>query len=159
MKFNKVRELLLASCILVPASGALAHHSFSMFDRDTEMVVTGTVTEWAFNNPHTWLYISVKGENGEDVVWGFEGQAPPTLVRAGITGRTFKPGDKVTVMFSPLVDGRPGGAACWIKLEDGTYLNPADGGCGGRDPDSKARWEKWLEMGYTSSKEAEKAGL
>ena len=134
----------------VPAS---AHHSFSMFDRDTEMAVTGTVTEWAFNNPHAWLYISVKNENGEDVVWGFEGQAAPTLVRMGITGRTYQPGDTVTVMFSPLTDGRPGGAMCWVKAADGSIKRPADGGCGSRDPESVSRWEKWLEMGITSNKD------
>ena len=87
--------------------------------------------------------ITVTDENGKEVEWGFEGNAPPSLVRNGITGRTFKPGDVVSVMFSPLVDGRPGGAMCWVKVADGTYLRPADGGCGSRDPESQARWEKW----------------
>jgi len=144
----------LASCLLSLASaGALAHHSFSMFDRDTEMVVTGVVERWAFNNPHAWLYINVTDENGETVEWGFEGSAPPSLVRAGVTGRTFQPGDEVTVMFSPLVDGRPGGAMCWVKAADGSYKRPADGGCGSRDPDNIERWEKWQAMGITTSKD------
>lgn len=146
--------LLLAACLLSLASAATqAHHSFSMFDRNTEMALTGTVTKWAFNNPHAWLYISVPDENGEEVIWGFEGQAAPSLVRMGITGRTFQPGDTVTVMFSPLIDGRPGGALCWVKAADGSVKKPADGGCGARDPESVTRWEKWLEMGITSSKD------
>jgi len=151
MTISKIRAFLLASCILPIASGALAHHSFSMFDRNTEMALTGTVTEWAFNNPHAWLYISVPDENGEDVVWGYEGQAAPTPVRLGMNGRTFKPGDTVTVMFSPLLDGRPGGAMCWVKAADGSIKKPADGGCGNRDPESVAKWEKWQSMGITSS--------
>ena len=157
MKISACIRAFLVPCILYLVSGAaLAHHSFSMFDRETEMVLTGTVERWAFNNPHAWLYINVIDENGETVEWGFEGGAPPSLVRAGMTGRTFQPGDTVSVMFSPLVDGRPGGAICWIKVEDGSYKKPADG-CGARDPENISRWEKWLEMGFTSSKEAEAA--
>jgi len=153
--FTGIFRIGLASCILSLASaGVLAHHSFSMFDRHTEMVLIGKVDRWAFNNPHAWLYIDVMDENGEEVEWGFEGGAPPQLVRQGINGRTFKPGDEVTIMFSPLADGRPGGAMCWVKLPDGSYVKPADGGCGSRDPESVTRWEKWLEMGITSSKDA-----
>jgi len=124
-----------------------------MFDRDTQMVRIGTVERWAFNNPHAWLYINVIDGEGTTVTWGFEGGAPPALVRSGITGRSFEAGDEVTVMFSPLVDGRPGGAICWVKAANGQYLKPADGGCGARDPDNVARWERWLELGVTSSKD------
>ena len=145
--------LLLASTGLLGVASTQAHHSFSMFDAGTEMLVTGTVDRWAFNNPHAWLYIKVIDENGEEVEWGFEGSAPPSLLRRGVTGRSFKPGDVVTVMFSPLKDGRPGGAMCWVKVEDGSYKQPADGGCGSRGGDSIERWEKWQEMGITSSKD------
>jgi hypothetical protein len=150
---------LVTGGLSMSAATVTAHHSFSMFDRETEMVLTGTVERWAFNNPHAWLYINVIDDNGEVVEWGFEGGAPPSLVRAGMTGRTFQPGDTVSVMFSPLADGRPGGAICWIKVEDGSYKKPADGGCGARDPENISRWEKWLEMGFTSSKQAEAAAL
>jgi len=71
----------------------------------------------------------------------------------GFTGQVLTT-DTVSVMFSPLSDGRPGGAICWIKVEDGSYKKPADGGCGARDPDNITRWEKWLEQGFSSSKEA-----
>lgn len=152
MRKSRILAVLMVFSSVLGAS-ALAHHSFSMFDRDTEMHLTGVVTRWAFNNPHAWLYIDVTDESGEVVEWGFEGNAPPSLVRNGITGRTFKPGDVVSVMFSPLVDGRPGGAMCWVKVADGSYLRPADGGCGSRDPESQARWEKWAAMGITSNKD------
>lgn len=137
----------------MPVITVQAHHSFSMFDRDTQMVHKGSVERWAFNNPHAWLYLNVTGEDGKVVTWGFEGGAPPSLVRSGITGRSFEPGDEVTIMFSPLADGRPGGAICWVKAADGQYLRPADGGCGSREPDSIERWERWLEMGITSNKD------
>ena len=153
MRHSKVIALLLSCTAMLGIAHTYAHHSFSMFDRETEMYLTGVVDRWAFNNPHAWLYIKVKDENGNEVEWGFEGNAPPSLVRNGITGRTFKPGDVVSVMFSPLADGRPGGAMCFVKVADGTYLTPADGGCGTRDPEARARWEKWGAMGITSSKD------
>ena len=136
---------------------AEAHHSFAMFDHNTQMVKTGTVQRWAFNNPHSWLYLNIKNEDGTETLWSFEGTAPTGLIQRGITGDTFKPGATVTFMYCPLKDGRPGGAIGWAKL-DGKYLNPADGGCDGGAENQK-KWEGWLEKGITSSKDAEKAGL
>ncbi len=102
-----------------------------MFDRNTEIVKSGTIVRWAFNNPHSWLYLNVKGEDGKETLWSFEGSAPTGLIQRGITGDTFKPGANVTFMYCPLRDGRPGGAIGWAQLDDGNYLNPADGGCNG----------------------------
>ena len=144
--------------VILSCVSALAHHSFSMFDPETQLVVEGTVSRWAFNNPHSWLYINTIDENGEEVLWSFEAAAPPQLIGRGITGRTFEPGNKVTVMFSPLVDGRPGGAICWVKQSNGEYIKPNDGGCRAGD-DSIPKWETWLEQGITSSKEAMARGL
>jgi hypothetical protein len=139
------------------ATVADAHHSFAMFDGGTQMVKTGTVVRWAFNNPHSWLYMNVKNPDGTDTLWSFEGSSPTGLIQRGITGDTFKPGSTVTFMYCPLRDGRPGGAIGWAKLEDGQYLNPADGGCNGGEANQK-KWSEWLAKGYTSSKEAEAAG-
>lgn len=150
---KRFATFVLGCSALLGIATTQAHHSFSMFDRETEMMLTGTVERWAFSNPHAWLYIKVKDENGNEVEWGFEGNAPPSLVRNGITGRTFQKGDVVSVMFSPLADGRPGGAMCWVKVADGSYLRPADGGCGSRDPESTTRWEKWGPLGITSNKD------
>jgi hypothetical protein len=136
---------------------AEAHHSFAMFDRNTQMVKTGTVQRWAFNNPHSWLYLNIKNEDGTETLWSFEGSAPTGLIQRGITGDTFKPGATVTFMYCPLKDGRPGGAIGWARV-DGKYLNPADGGCDGGAENQK-KWEEWLGKGITSSKDAEKAGL
>jgi hypothetical protein len=141
---------------LITVTSVEAHHSFSMFDRSTEMVTTGKVVRWAFNNPHSWLYINVTNDDGTETLWSFEGSAPPSLIGRGITGSTFEPGDTLTLMFCPLVDGRPGGAMGWAQLEDGSYINPSDGGCNGND-ESIARWKGWLEKGFTSNKEAQSA--
>lgn len=149
---KSIRLGIVALTAALASHVAHAHHSFSMFDRETEMVIEGTVSQWAFNNPHAWLYVDTVNESGETVQWGFEGAAPPSLIRRGVTGRTFKPGDRITVMFCPLTDGRPGGAMAWAKLADGSYVSPNDGGCRSGDQ-SISKWEKWLEQGITSSKD------
>ena len=136
------------------AGGAVAHHSFTQFDRDTEMVKTGTVVRWAFNNPHSWLYLNIEGDDGEETLWSFEGSAPPSLIQRGITGSTFEPGDSVTFMYCPMVDGRPGGHLGWALLGDGRFVNPSDGGCNGNDANIE-KWKGWLEQGYLSNTEAE----
>jgi hypothetical protein len=154
--FNLLPVALVAALVaeLVTVTVAEAHHSFAMFDRDTQIVKTGKVVRWTFNNPHSWLYVNVTGEDGKDVLWSFEGSAPTGLIQRGITGATFEPGDTVQFMYCPLRDGRPGGAIGWAKLDDGKYINPADGGCNGGEENQK-KWQGWLEKGYTSNKEAE----
>ena len=149
--FAKMLAMLVTSSTLVAAANA--HHSFSMFDRDTQRVLTGTVERWAFNNPHSWLYINVKNADGSATLWSFEGAAPPQLVGRGITGSTFEPGDTLTVMYCPLVDGRSGGALGWVKLADDNFIVPSDGGCR-TDADTITRWKSWLEQGYRSNEEA-----
>ncbi|MBK9251742.1 MAG: hypothetical protein IPM70_07465 [Proteobacteria bacterium] len=105
----KLASVAVAAGLLIAAS-AEAHHSFAMFDRNTEIVKSGTVVRWAFNNPHSWLYLNVRNPDGTQTLWSFEGASPTGLIQRGITGDTFKPGANVTFMYCPLRDGRPGGA-------------------------------------------------
>jgi hypothetical protein len=148
-RFHRVPAAVAAS--LLTAVAAQAHHSFAMFDRNTEIVKSGTVVRWAFNNPHSWLYLNVKNPDGSETLWSFEGASPTGLIQRGITGDTFKPGASVTFMYCPLRDGRPGGAIGWARLDDGNYVSPVDGGCNG-SKENIARWEGLLKQGVTSQK-------
>ena len=152
---RRLISMTALSALLVSA-GAAAHHSFTQFDRKTELVTTGTVVRWAFNNPHSWLYVDVPNEDGTTTLWSFEGSGPTHLIERGITGATFEPGDTITLMFCKMIDGRPGGHMGWARLEDGSFINPSDGGCNG-DDDNIERWKGWLERGFTSNKEAQAA--
>ena len=142
--------------VLLTASLVSAHHSFAMFDRTIEKVATGKVVRWTFNNPHSWLYINVTNKDGSETLWGFEGSSPTQLLQRGINGFTFEPGSTVTVQFCPLKDGRPGGGIGWVKLANGNFVSPADGGCNG-SAEAIERWKVWLAKGYTSSTEAQNA--
>ena len=138
------------------SAGVAAHHSFTQFDREAEIVTTGTVVRWEFNNPHSWLRVNVKNEDGTNTLWSFEGSGPTSLIQRGITGATFEPGDTITLMYCKMVDGRPGGHMGWARLADGAFINPSDGGCNGNDANIE-RWKGWLEQGFLSKQEAEAA--
>jgi len=152
-KFLALAPVAIAAALTMTA--AEAHHSFSMFNREVEMVKSGTVVRWAFNNPHSWLYLNVKNEDGSETLYSFEGSSPTSLITRGITGATFEPGDTVTFMYCPLKDGRPGGAIGWAQLSDGTYVSPNDGGCNGNAANIE-RWKGWIAKGITSSEDAPK---
>lgn len=152
--FNLLPTALIA--LLLGASVAHSHHSFTMFDRTIEKVATGTIVRWAFNPPHSWLYLNIKDKDGKETLWSFEGSAPTALLQRGITGSTFEPGKTVTILYCPLKDGRPGGGLGWARLANGTFVNPADGGCAG-GPEAVERWKGWLAKGYTSNIEAQGA--
>jgi Family of unknown function (DUF6152) len=152
MSKRSVAALVIAAG-LTAAGTAAAHHSFTQFDRKTEIVTTGTIVRWAFNNPHSWLYLKVPNADGSDTLWSFEGSGPTHLIERGITGATFEPGKEITIMFCPMVDGRPGGHMGWALLADGSMVNPSDGGCNGDDATIE-RWKGWLAKGFKSNKEA-----
>ena len=105
----KVRTLVLGGAALVVAAPALAHHSFSMFDRDKNITMTGVVTEYEWTNPHTWIHMKVPDQAGKDIVWSFEMQAIAPNTAGGWRADSVKPGDKISIEFHPLKDGSRGG--------------------------------------------------
>jgi len=116
---------LLAAATLVGFGGTVsAHHSFAMFDQEHPIELVGTVKEFKFTSPHTFILLQVKGADGADVVWNLEGGAPSGLVRDGWTGKTLKPGDEVQLKVDPLRSGAPGGS--WnpskAKFKDGNPI-------------------------------------
>ena len=148
---NAIRRcLLMLPVMFLVMHNASAHHSFSMFDQKIEKVITGTVVRWAFNNPHSWLYINVTDADGNTTLWSFESSAPPQLIGRGILGNTFEPGDEVTVLYCPIRDGRNAGGLGWSRLADGTFVDSSDGGCDGSAANI-ARWQELLKQGITSA--------
>lgn len=106
---------------LLAASGlAHAHHSFSVFDTQTEIVIEGEIVEFQWTNPHTWTWIDVTDEDGSVTKWGIEGMSPNFLGRRGWDKHTLAPGDHVEVVIYPLKNGEPGGTFLRATLEDGT---------------------------------------
>lgn len=106
---NIAVALMAAVAVMQPAGPALAHHSFAAFDRSKPLQVTGTIKEYRWTNPHTWLYVVVRAPNNQTLEYAFEGFSPVLLPRFGITRDKFKPGDLVTVTYFGRRDGTLGG--------------------------------------------------
>ena len=121
---NKI--LTSAAIALSLAAGAsapaLAHHSFAMFDFQASKTVSGTVEQFDWTNPHTFIWLQVPTADGKSERYGFEGMSPNYLGRRGWTKETLKPGDKVTVSYHPLKDGSKGGTYQKVMLSDGKEL-------------------------------------
>lgn len=119
----KPSAALFAALGLAAAAGpAMAHHSFAMFDRSRQISISGTVKDFQYTNPHSWVIVAVTGPDGKETEWGFESEGPSTLLRAGIKHSSINPGDKVTAVAFPMRDGRPAGSLISITKADGTVL-------------------------------------
>jgi len=117
----KGKLTLAAFCSLMLASPALAHHSFSMFDRDKTITLNGTVKQLEWTNPHSWLYVMVD-ENGKTIEYPLEMQAIGQSVKNGWKQDSVKPGDKVSAVIHPLRSGSHGGQLLYVTLSDGRKL-------------------------------------
>jgi hypothetical protein len=101
-----------------------AHHSFAAeFDANKPVHLEGTVVEFQWVNPHSWLIIDVPQEDGSVVRWAVEGGAPSALLRRGWTRDTLPTGTKVTVDGSASKDGKPRANARSIVFPDGTEMS------------------------------------
>lgn len=90
--------LMLAGALLVPVLPMLAHHSFDAeYDRNKKVTISGTVTKLEWMNPHIWIYVDAKDEQGNVTRWQCEGGPPNSLSRSGWTRNAVKPGDQVTI--------------------------------------------------------------
>jgi hypothetical protein len=122
VKRTLVSLLIALAFILAPAGIATAHHSYSAFEMQENKTITGTVKQFQWTNPHTWLWVDVPNPDGGVVTWGIEGMSPNYLARRGWTKSTLKYGDKITVVIHPLKDGSPGGSFQRASLADGKTL-------------------------------------
>ena len=102
--------LAVGAAFAAVSGAALAHHSFAMFDQEHPMELKGTVTEFKFTSPHTFVLLEVKGTDGSSTVWNLEGASPSALVREGWASKTLKAGDELKMTIDPLRSGAPGGA-------------------------------------------------
>jgi hypothetical protein len=116
------RSLAKLVPILVALPALEAHHAPAVFDQTSTIVVDGTVTEFVWANPHSWIRMDVVDDDGNVTNWSMEMNPPTYLVRAGWRSTTLKPGDKVSVTANPLRTGEPGGKYVAIRLPDGRVL-------------------------------------
>jgi hypothetical protein len=121
---GKFRTLVVGALSLLLAAGAaVAHHSTAMFDMQHTVTLTGTVTQFDWTNPHTFIFMEVmNAAAGTSESWSVEGMSPNYLSRNGWTRHTLKPGDKIAMEVHLLKDGRKGGFCATVTLPDGKTL-------------------------------------
>ena len=109
---------LLCICLWTPALHA--HHAPALYDMTRTVTVAGTVVEFVWEQPHTWLRIAAADEAGNETLWSLEGMHPDFLGRRGWSRHTIASGDVVEVTFLPRKDGSRSGMVLEVELPDGT---------------------------------------
>jgi hypothetical protein len=130
MRKTPVTLFALAWSLLVAAGPAAAHHSMTMFEEDPakRLMLSGTVVQWVWANPHCLLQIDVKGEDGQTVRWVVETSNPLDMINRGWSSGSFKAGDPVTVTVRPIKNGKPLGLIVQVQFADGRVLSASGSG-------------------------------
>ena len=120
-----MKTFFITACVAVAvlaATSSYAHHSAAGVDRSKTVVVEGTVKQFKWGNPHSWLEVDVPNSKGSVDLWNFEMNPPAYLVRSGWKSTSVKAGDKVKVTGRPFINGDPGGIFVSVTLADGQVL-------------------------------------
>ena len=117
--------------VIAMVAPALAHHSFAVYDHTRTMTVRGTVTRFQWTNPHGFIEMDVTQSDGTVKHFTVELTSINMMQRVGWRSNMIKPGDKVQVLVSPLLNGDPVGLGLEVVLADGKTMSlpvPAIGG-------------------------------
>lgn len=95
MRYRNVIAVALASAFV--GSQAPAHHSANAYDFESPAVLSGTVTDYEWRNPHVYIYLDIEGDDGELRNWTIEGFPPALMRRSGWTSDTLGPGAEVSL--------------------------------------------------------------
>jgi hypothetical protein len=107
---RQLAAVVVGGVMMAAGNAALAHHSFAVFDTQHPLELQGTVQQFKFTSPHTFIVLEVKGDDGTTTIWNLEGASPSLLVRNGWSSQSLKSGDQIKLSIDPLRSGAPGGA-------------------------------------------------
>jgi hypothetical protein len=109
--------VLLAAALMMPAG---AHHSWSRYDGDHVITVTGSITSIEWASPHVVVHFTVPADNAEPTPWTMEMDPPTLLNRYGLRHDTLKPGMQIKLTGVRARSGAPMMRAVTIEVDDGT---------------------------------------
>ena len=130
------RVVAVCAAVIALTAPVVAHHSAAGIDRTKTLVVAGTVKEFRWTNPHSWIDLEVT-DKGVSTTWSVEMTSPTFLVRAGWKRSTLKAGDKVSVTLLGIRTGEPGGIFVSVTLADGRVLDGRGAGAAPAPPAAK----------------------
>lgn len=115
-----MNRLLLVCVGVLLAQPGLGHHSFAVFDFETQIAFEGTVETLAFRNPHISMTLRTENDDGEEEIIEFiEGAPANMLARSGLEPDMIAPGTRIRAMGSPLIEDPDKYFLRTIILEDG----------------------------------------
>lgn len=129
---SKVAPLIVLVLLSLGAVLTAAHHGTSTYDMNTEISLTGTVKEWTFNNPHSWLWLTVSSAQKPSDEWSIESAPPNYLLGQGWSPSTLKAGESLTILISPLRGEHRRGILLEVKRSNGETLIVRPRGAFGR---------------------------
>ena len=122
MKRHRLSRGIAAASLLFLAIPLWAHHGNAAYDDKNPITIKGTVTEFAWTNPHVQIYLDVKDAKGAVAHWSVETYSPGKLIRAGWSKDVIKPGDVVSIDLIPAKNGAPVGFLHKLVLPNGKVL-------------------------------------
>ena len=99
-----------------------AHHSTTMYNMASPTTVTGVVKKFEWTNPHAYIYLEVKGEDGKVATWQIEMMSLNHLKSYGWTRKTVNEGDTITCTGGAAKSGDPAMLSSLVKLADGRMI-------------------------------------
>ncbi len=106
----------------------IAHHGNAAYDTATPITVRGTITEWIWANPHSFLKFDARDDSGKVAHWVGEASTPSDLVRNGVNKNSFKVGQDVTVTLVVAKNGLTVGRLRQVAITDGDAYQMGGGG-------------------------------
>lgn len=117
-----IRALVCAG-MLASASPVAAHHSVAAYyDTNRQLTLKGIVTVVEWTNPHAFVHIDVKDDQGKVTNWSIETDSPNVLNRAGWSKTTLKVDDEITVTGYPAKKDPAAMRLVTLALADGRKL-------------------------------------
>lgn len=143
--------------LLVASTPLFAHHGNAAFESGKKLTIKGTLTQWVWSNPHCFLLVDAKGDDGQVAHWVIEATAIPSLIDIGINKISFKPGDQLTVNFTPVKSGQPIGRVMSVVLPSGKTLYFTSEGLSidrSQEEEELMRINREAQMGSAASSDA-----